>query len=424
MGAKSGVTVRGKKSIQLTFHYNGTRCRETINLPPTPRNILHCKKWKARIEHEIATNTFEYKDHFPNSTSKFREATEGSASVLTIGAFLKDWLTVEEARIKHSTWLGYKKIFQYHLIPSFGNLTLGALRRKHLYEWADQHPTMSAKRARNILSPLRVALKSAIKRELITENPFTEFTLDKRPNNAEEVDPFTTEERTAILNTLNGQEYNLILFAFWTGLRTSELIALDWADIDWIRGVIMIRRTMTQGMTAPIVGTKTRAGHREVTLLSPALQALTAQKTHTFIKGAEVFQRSTTKERWNGDQVIRDRIWTPALKRAGVRYRNPYQTRHTYASMMLMAGEHVMWVAKQMGHTDWSLTAKRYARWQVSEMPDAGKRAVEKWWNATNPPQPAVNLLQGQCRRGDSNPHAFRRHHLKMVRLPIPPLRL
>ena len=72
-------------------------------------------------------------------------------------------------------------------------------------------------------------------------------------------------------------------------------------------------------------------------------------------------------------------MWIPALKRAGVRYRNPYQTRHTFASMMLMAGEHVMWVAKQMGHTDWSLTAKRYSRWISSDMPDAGKKAEAAW---------------------------------------------
>src|SRR5688500_4284117 len=62
-----------------------------------------------------------------------------------------------------------------------------------------------------------------------------------------------------------------------------------------------------------------------------------------------------------------------------VRYRNPYQTRHGYASMMLMAGEHVMWVATQMGHTDWSFTAKRYSRWIVSDMPDAGSKAVAAW---------------------------------------------
>lgn len=50
---------------------------------------------------------------------------------------------------------------------------------------------------------------------------------------------------------------------------------------------------------------------------------------------------------------------------------NPYQTRHTYASMMLSAGEHPMWVAKQMGHADWTMIARVYGRW----MPDADKLA-------------------------------------------------
>ncbi|GAM51692.1 hypothetical protein [Mycoavidus cysteinexigens] len=40
------------------------------------------------------------------------------------------------------------------------------------------------------------------------------------------------------------------------------------------------------------------------------------------------------------------------MRRSGVRYRHLYQTRHTYASMMLSAGEHPMWVTKQMGHLD------------------------------------------------------------------------
>lgn len=51
--------------------------------------------------------------------------------------------------------------------------------------------------------------------------------------------------------------------------------------------------------------------------------------------------------------------------------------------MMLMAGQHVMWVAKQMGHTDWSLTAKRYSRWIPSDMPDAGQKAVKLGHNTS-----------------------------------------
>jgi len=36
-------------------------------------------------------------------------------------------------------------------------------------------------------------------------------------------------------------------------------------------------------------------------------------------------------------------------------------------------------VAKQMGHTDWGLTAKRYARWIPSDIPDGGNKAVALW---------------------------------------------
>ncbi len=38
-----------------------------------------------------------------------------------------------------------------------------------------------------------------------------------------------------------------------------------------------------------------------------------------------------------------------------------------------------MWVAKQTGHTDWPLRAKRYVRWIPSDMPDAGRKAEDPW---------------------------------------------
>ena len=58
-------------------------------------------------------------------------------------------------------------------------------------------------------------------------------------------------------------------------------------------------------------------------------------------------------------------------KTAGVRYRRPYQTRHTYASMMLSAGEHTMHVSSQMGHADWTMLIKVYAQWMphAAEIP-------------------------------------------------------
>ena len=77
----------------------------------------------------------------------------------------------------------------------------------------------------------------------------------------------------------------------------------------------------------------------------------------------------------------RKTMWHPAMKKSAVRYRRPYQTRHTYASMMLSAGEHPMWVAKQMGYIDWTMIARVYGRWMPSADSDAGGEAEELWHN-------------------------------------------
>ena len=136
---------------------------------------------------------------------------------------------------------------------------------------------------------------------------------------------------------------------------------------------------MTQAGKGRAETTKTAAGRRSVKLLRPALEALKAQKAHTFLADSEVFQNPRTLERWAGDGPIRKTMWVPAMKKAGVRYRRPYQTRHTYASMMLSAGEHPMWVAKQMGHTDWTMIARVYGRWMPSADMDAGSKAEILW---------------------------------------------
>jgi integrase len=106
---------------------------------------------------------------------------------------------------------------------------------------------------------------------------------------------------------------------------------------------------MTEASKGGAEISKTAAGRRAVKLLGPALAALKAQKGHTFSAGDEVFQNPRTLKRWAGDGPIRKTMWGHAVKKAGVRYRRPYQTRHTYASMMLSASEHPMWVAQQIG---------------------------------------------------------------------------
>src|SRR5690348_16866774 len=107
--SKSGVRIRSESSIEIDFYYRGVRCRETIKLPPTPRNIAYCAKLKARIELEIGTDEFDYKEYFPESP-RANLFSKMPGDVILIKDHLESWLAIEKANIRPSTYVGYQKI--------------------------------------------------------------------------------------------------------------------------------------------------------------------------------------------------------------------------------------------------------------------------------------------------------------------------
>lgn len=76
---------------------------------------------------------------------------------------------------------------------------------------------------------------------------------------------------------------------------------------------------------------------------------------------------------------MRNVAWIPTLKKAEVKYRYPYQTRHTYASMMCSTGENIHWIAAQMGHTTTEMVIRNYGKWIPDVNPLAGSKAEALW---------------------------------------------
>lgn len=363
-------------SYEITFTCGHERCRERVNIQPSPANDKRVERFRHAVLDSIERGTFNYAVTFPGSKNAARFIDQ-PGQIITVKDYLDKWLKRIEPHLKASTYNDYRKTINNHLIPKFGELHLTELKRPVIRDWCS---TLQAgnKRIANMLSPLRVALHDAVDEELIETNPLYGWTFQRRETPRQDhIDPFSREEQAYIFAALSGQGLNLVQFALWTGMRTSELVALEWNDIDWHRGVVIVTRAITQA-AKEAEGTKTRAGTREVKLLKPAEEALRAQREHTQLHpSGRVFLNPRNNEPWEGDQAIRKTLWTHALKRAKVRYRNPYQTRHTYASMMLSAGEPPRWVADQMGHTDLTMIFRRYGRWMPDANPDAGAAAVE-----------------------------------------------
>jgi integrase len=366
---RKGVTQRGS-SIQIDFYYLGIRCRETLKLEPTKQNLAFANRLKATVLHEIAIGTFKYSNHFPNS----KNATLGSKSNnKTVSKALDEFMQSSRRRLEKSTLRDYHSAVEFHLKPEFGDKRIIDVTATDIKTWIGGL-TISAKRINNILIPLRTVFEDAYIDGLIDRNPVSR--VKNLAVRTEEPQPFTPNEIEAILKALPEQGQNLIQFAIWTGLRTSELIALEWGDVDWNAGLIRVRRATVNKQTKQ---PKTKAGERDVKLFPPALDALKGQKPFTFLADGRVFYNPRTNEPWETDGQIRKTLWQSALKKAGVFYRNPYQTRHTYASTLLSAGENPLWVAQQMGHKDWGMIRKRYGRWIPDVDTSAGSKVMRLW---------------------------------------------
>lgn len=372
MGRGSGVRTTSASSIGITFQYRGTRCREKLRLPPNEANKKYAQRLKATIELEIAKGIFDYAKHFPQS-KRAKKFTRQPGATESVADGLRNWYKLHSGSLEPETAREYRNDIENTLVPEFGTVTLSGLTRDAILRWVNDSQ-LSAKRLRNILIPLRRMYDDLLGGAGITSNPLARLKI-KKPERVQDdpIDPFEPKEFALIVEHSPPELADMFTFWVWTGLRVEEIIAIIWDDVDLLRGVVRITKAVRDGrLKAP----KTKAGRREVSLQEEAAAALKRQKARTYLAGKHVWLHINTREPWLGDESIRRPHWTRILKLAGVRYRYPYQLRHTFASWMVSCGENPQWVAKQMGHKDWSVIVKHYARWMPKLDADAGRRAT------------------------------------------------
>lgn len=353
MGGK-GVQVRAN-SIRVTFTLDGRQQHRTLivngaPMAPTPANVRYAERLAAEIRDKIRLGLFVLADYFPAS---------GEAGLpTTIEQQVKDWIGAQ--RIATSTKAGYESACRFWAAALPGR-AIRSLKLSDILTAIAQRPDLSGKTINNYVSVLREALALAVADGVLQEN-----VADKVPrakHQKEPPDPFTREEAESVLARLAahhpGQVHNLVEFWAWTGLRTSELFGLQWANVDLAGGSILVAEALVRGERKAT--TKTAVA-RTVKLNSRALAALQRQRAHTHLAGGAVFQDPRYGTGWIDERAFRRSFWEPTLKALGLRYRRPYQLRHTYATAMLMAGMTPAFCAKQLGHSvEMFLTT--YSRW-------------------------------------------------------------
>lgn len=370
-----GVEIRAK-SIRLSFMLDGVQERRTLVLNgepvrPTPANIKYAHRVALEIREKIRHGTFVMSEYFSGTDA---------SDIGTLATHLDAWLGAQ--RIATSTREGYrsscnfwKKAICDASGSALGTLQLRSVKLSHLLTAIANRPDLSGKTINNYVTALREAMDLAVRDKVLTENPSLHIPRAAQQNPP--ADPLSREEIDAVVSLLGqrhpGQIHNLVEFWAWTGLRTSEIFGLRWANVDLASGTILVAETLVKGEYKDT--TKTAVA-RTVRLNSVAKAAIQRQRAHTQIAGGTVFLDPRNGLEWSDERRFRRVYWTPALRQLGIRYRRPYNMRHTYATAMLMAGMTPAFCAKQLGHSI-EMFLNTYSKWLDGDQNDLEMSRLE-----------------------------------------------
>lgn len=355
-----------RKSLRIRFTWNRRRCSETLPYPVTPKGIAAASKLRDQVVNLIKLGLMD--------DAKYAELFPGSAlpagGIPGFGEYAQLWLDSRD--ITAGTRVNYKSVLNMYWMPHLAltriDLVTPTLLRRIVAgtEWT------SSGVKRNAIVKLSAIMRSAVGDGLLQKNPTEALELPKRTK--KEVDPFQLAEAERIIDRLYQTQHwpsliyaALFEFLFFSGLRISEGLALQWQDVDWARRTVHVRRTVALGELEE----RTKTGSDRFVLLNQrALRALWFAKGYADRRLLGVGRVTSTPHVFppsKGQVHVKQTSnvhhqWRPTLQDLGIRYRPPYNCRHTYATMCLMSGLNPAFIAQQLGHSVQMLLST-YARW-------------------------------------------------------------
>lgn len=360
----AGVEPVGEK-IRIRFMWNGKRHCETLPYAQTPQGIQSAAGIRAQVVQLAKLGMLsadKYAEYFPSSRYSL------DAKTLTFGQYAQIWL--DSVKGVPSTRRGYRATLQKNWMARWGSLPLDKIRPVDCRRAETEIEWVSTNERNKSTGLVKQVLAAAVVDELIPLNPMRVLLPIKEE--AREIDPFTAEERDTIIAHLYAEHVGssivypaMFEFAFFSGVRITELMALRWADIDFASRTAVVRSVLAEKEIHARTKTKRQ---RSIRLLTRAISALKAVEPWTRARSEFVFAPPHTNQHKaiNGKHFSNTEqsryIFKKALRRLGIRDRRQRDTRHTFATLALMDGVKPAFIAQQLGHSTQTLF-KRYAKW-------------------------------------------------------------
>ena len=289
----------------------------------------------------------------------------------TVDSFLSYWLDTHSVRVRSRTMYGYRKVLSRYVIGNIGHIRLEKLQPNQIQDLFDMQ-IKSGLSPTTVAQTYRVfnqAMKDAVRWHYILRNPLEMIRSPKTRRT--EMATLNADQLTVLLDATKGTEFGTLIFlASYTGMRRSEIVGLRWDDIDFDNDVISIQRVVIRvsGQGYQIEQPKSDKSRRRIEISEKVVETLRAhyvqqlelrlESVSTWQDDGWVFTRRDGRH-LNPDDVSRGfKNLITDLHLPNVRF---HDLRHTHASLMLAAGEHLKVVQERLGHSTISITADIYS---------------------------------------------------------------
>ena len=201
-------------------------------------------------------------------------------NVPTIEELLAEVMRNKSKALKHKTLLAYKVTCKTKIIPYFKGRLVTEIKPIDIKKFQDYLIDLGL--GKGTINLTRVLLKQvfnlAILSEHITLNPIKMVDMPQFKTVKKKQNPFTLDEIDLILANTKDAVRNFLGIAFFTGMRSGEILALKWEDIDFITDTISINKTIAEGF---INSPKTPSSLRDIEMLPQVREFLKAQQLET-----------------------------------------------------------------------------------------------------------------------------------------------
>lgn len=301
-------------------------------------------------------------------------------STMTFHKFLTDFFIPDyQSKVRERTFdMAKSKIKRLSYWNDFKLSDISAPRVK---QWQNSlfEENLSNNYIRSIFQVFKQVLDLAVQLGMLTQNvaKIVGNVKKEKPKN----DHWTREEFEKFISTFDRKNniYDLLYFTtFWffymTGVRTGELQALTWHDIDWVNQSVIVNKSMYYKNKDDweITEPKTSNSIRLLYLDDDTMQILKDWKSVQEQIGDIGFIFSV-----NNLPVIKStlkRVISRHSQLAGVKEIRVHDLRHSDASLMLELGMNALEIQQRLGHADIKTTLGTYSHLRPTAMKDVAKR--------------------------------------------------